>query len=204
MVTKSNDLDQIFIDIPIGLSDGPDERLCDKEARKQLGRPRNSSVFRVPARATLSAESYDEACEKNQEIAGKKLSKQTFGILPKIREIDGLMRSCEKARHLIRELHPEICFWALNERDAMSFNKNTRGGIEERLAVLERIRPSARQEFSRILKCFQRKDVGRDDILDAMVASVTASADSSALLTFPAEPIRDKHNLPMEMVYIYA
>jgi len=202
LITKSNDSDQIFIDIPIGLSDGPDERLCDKEARKKLGQPRSSSVFRVPARATLSAESYNEACEKNQEITGKKLSKQAFGILAKIREIDGLMRGCEKARHLIREVHPEICFWALNERNAMSLNKNTREGIEERLAVLERIRPSARQVFSRIVKCFQRKDVGRDDILDAMVASVTASADSSALCTLPVQQVKDDCGLPMEMVYI--
>ena len=202
LVTKSDDSDRIFIDIPIGLSDSPDERLCDKEARRHLGRPRGSSVFRAPARATLSARSYDDACERNQEMTGKKLSKQTFGILPKIRELDDLMRGYKKARRFIREVHPEICFWALNEQNAMSFKKNKREGIEERLAVLERIRPSARQEFNAMLKCFRRKDVGRDDILDAMVASVTASADSSALCTLPAQLMKDDYGLPMEMVYI--
>ena len=204
LVTKSDDSDRIFIDIPIGLSDSPDERLCDKEARKQLGQPRGSSVFRAPARYALSAETYVEACKKNQEKTGKRLSQQTFGIMPKIREIDDLMRSYKKARHLIREIHPEICFWALNERNAMKFKKSKQAGIEERLAVVERIRPSARQEFNKILKCFRRKDVGRDDILDAMVASVTASADASALCNLPAQLMRDEYGLPMEMVYVSA
>ncbi len=86
----------------------------------------------------------------------------------------------------------------------MKFKKSKQAGIEERLAVLERIRPSVRQEFNKILECFQRKDVGRDDILDAMVASVTASADASALYNLPAQLIRDEYGLPMEMVYVLA
>lgn len=202
LVMKSQDSDRIFIDIPIGLSDSPDERLCDKEARRLLGRPRGSSVFRVPARYALSAETHVEACTKNQEKTGKGLSIQTFEIMTKIREIDDLMRTCEKARCLIREIHPELCFWALNERNALRFKKTKRQGIEERLTVLERIRPSARQEFNTILKCFLRKDVSRDDILDAMVASVTASADSSMIRTLPAQLVRDDYGLPMEMVYM--
>jgi Uncharacterized conserved protein len=42
------DADCIAIDIPIGFrtcEDGYEERLCDKEARKALGKPRGSSVF---------------------------------------------------------------------------------------------------------------------------------------------------------------
>ena len=200
LVTKSDYSDRIFIDIPIGLSDSPDERLCDKEARKQLGKPRGSSVFRAPARYALSAETYVEACKKNQEKTGKRLP-QNFEIsCRKIREIEYF--EVIKTRHLIREIHHEICFWALNERNAMKFKKSKQAGIEERLAVLERIRPSVRQEFNKILECFRRKDVGRDDILDAMVASVTASADASALYSLPAQLMRDEYGLPMEMVYV--
>ena len=35
--------------------------------------------------------------------------------------MDGLLRDCTKARRIIREVHPEICFWALaamSSRDA--------------------------------------------------------------------------------------
>ena len=37
----------ILVDMPIGLPEGPTERLCDPEARKALGKPRNASVFRA-------------------------------------------------------------------------------------------------------------------------------------------------------------
>ena len=153
-------------------------------------------------RATINAVSYEVACEKNQEKTGKKLSRQTFNILPKIKEIDDPVRGCAKARLLIREVHPEICFWALNKWKPMDFKKKEPEGIKERLTILERIRPSVRREFNTILECFRRRDVGRDDILDAMVASVTASADSSALCTLPSQVKRDDYELPMEMVYI--
>ncbi|MDE0281285.1 MAG: DUF429 domain-containing protein, partial [Gammaproteobacteria bacterium] len=34
LVDMANEGDRIFVDIPIGLGDGPEERLCDREARR--------------------------------------------------------------------------------------------------------------------------------------------------------------------------
>ena len=47
----------------------------------------------------------------------------------------------------------------------------------------------------------QRKDVRRDDAVDAMVAALTASTEGSALRTLPPNPPQDSVGLPMEMVY---
>ena len=74
-------------------------------------------------------------------------------------------------------------------------------GFRERLGVLERIRPDARREIDKILKCFKRKEVARDDAVDAMVAAVTADREAAALRTLPACPPRDSAGLPTEMVY---
>ncbi|MDI6632332.1 MAG: DUF429 domain-containing protein [Thermoanaerobacteraceae bacterium] len=104
----------ILIDIPIGLRDGGAlERRCDKEARKRLGPKRGASVFPVPCRAALRADSYEEASEINRQHTGRKLSKQSWGILLKIRQVEELVTGDAEARARIRESHPEICFWAL-------------------------------------------------------------------------------------------
>ena len=153
-----------------------------------------------PVRAVLCASDYEEAKHRSQEAIGKKISKQAFNILPKIREVDSLLCSDEKARRVVREVHPEICFWAFAGRP-MRFNKKTLEGYRERIAVLGRVRPSAGQEVKEILKQFPRKDVARDDIVDAMVAAITAEADAAYLQTLPSCPVKDSKGLPMEMVY---
>src|SRR5512133_3103611 len=83
--------DILGIDIPIGLPDrGP--RACDQEARRKLGPGRGSSVFPAPLRCLLDALTYSEACTLRFNAEGKKISRQAWGILPKIRSVDALMR----------------------------------------------------------------------------------------------------------------
>ena len=38
----------------------------------------------------------------------------------------------------VREVHPEVCFWALNNRQPMADSKKTKDGIKQRLDVLKR------------------------------------------------------------------
>lgn len=202
LVRCAGESDRIFVDIPIGLPDGPEGRACDRAARKVLGWPRMNSVFPAPARAVLDASDFEDAKRRSREATGgKAVSVQTFAIVPKIREVDSLLR-CDKARRLICEIHPEVCFWALNGCKPMKHSKKKKAGFCERLDVLERIRPDARREIDEILKDFKRKEVARDDAVDAMVAAVTAAHDAAALRTLPACPPRDSAGLlPMEMVY---
>ena len=206
---KADNSDRIFIDIPIGLPDGTEERRCDKEARRKLEQPRSSSVFRAPVRKALSEESYDDANRINRrETGGKGVSKQAYSIMPKIKEVDDLLKSSKKARRIVREVHPEVCFWALAGKRAMCHRKGEYLGHCERLAVLESVRPGVREEFEEIVKLhkkdIRRREVESDDILDAMVAAITASADSTALQTLPEQPTPDGCGLQMEMVYAFS
>lgn len=94
------------IDMPIGLVDHQ-PRAADVEARKLLG-PRKSSVFPTPVRATLEAVDYADACKRSRAVSGKALSKQAFNLLPKIAQLDELVRP-EDQDQLV-EAHPELAF----------------------------------------------------------------------------------------------
>lgn len=202
------DASLILIDIPIGLPDSRGERACDKEARALLG-PRASSVFPVPGREALEedrrAHRHEAVSEANRRETGRGLSIQAFGIVPKIREVDDLMRGRgPAARPAIREIHPEVCFRALRGGRPMVHNKRKAAGRDERLGVLRALDPRADGVYGEALRRFPRKDVARDDILDALAAAITAVPAvraGAALPTLPAAPPRDAFGLPMEMVY---
>ncbi|MCI0401030.1 MAG: DUF429 domain-containing protein [Gammaproteobacteria bacterium] len=190
-----------LIDVPIGLRDaGCEERLCDKVARRALG-PRASSVFPAPARATLAAEDYTQAKGINREVLGRGLSLQSWAITPKIREIDDLLRSPGGLRNLVREVHPEVCFWGLNGKRPMAHNKKKRAGREERVERMTKILPETSSIIACVARIYHRRDVAWDDILDALVAAITAKLGAGRLQTLPAKPATDAFGLPMEMVF---
>ena len=195
---RANPQDRVLVDIPIGLRNGP--RCCDWLARCRLGR-RRSSVFPAPARAALQAVGYDDACRRNQKATGKKLSKQTFNILPKVHAVDDLLQRDEKARAIVQEVHPELCFWALKDEVPMVHNKKARAraGFKERMAVLKGCWDGAEAAACEVCACYPRKQVACDDIADAMVAALTARA--YALKSLPEQPPEDAVGLPMQMVW---
>lgn len=192
----------ILIDMPIGLREsGGEERDCDRAARKMLGRARASSVFPVPLRPALQAESYDEAKAINRRLSGKGISLQTWNIVPKLRELDGLLQHSSEARQRMREAHPEVCFWALNGRQAMQHNKKTAKGRLEREALLKRYLPELPDLLAHAAARYPRAQLGWDDMLDATMLAVTARLGREALATLPGAPERDAYGLPMEIVY---
>ena len=201
LVRDAREPARIFVDIPIGLPDGPGGRECDRAARRVLG-ARRSSVFPAPARVVLGSVDYEDAKRRSQKATGKKLSRQTFdGIVRKCNEVDQLLRGDARARRVLREVHPEICFWAFAGRKPMEHRKGRDEGFRERVEVLKRVRPAAEREILEVVDRSQRKDVRRDDAVDAMVAALTASTEGSALRTLPPNPPQDSVGLPMEMVY---
>ena len=164
----------ILIDVPMGLHEGgSEERLCDKEARRLLGWPRRSSVFRVPCRAALVAASYEEAKRINKDRTGKSLTIQSWGIIPKIREVDEFLNQNFAARSKIREIHPEVCFWVLNGSKPMQFKKKEADGFQERIRILRRVF-NYTDKVVQLAKSELSGKVADDDILDALVATVTA------------------------------
>jgi len=123
VLSETSDCQLACVDIPIGLSDGKKPRECDVAARKLLRGPRASSVFPAPIRPCLSAQDYETASKISFERTGKKLTKQTFALMKKIREVDDLMTP--ELQNRVREIHPEILFWALNGQKPIESNKKT-------------------------------------------------------------------------------
>ena len=192
----------ILVDIPIGLrDDGSDERRCDREARTLL-RQRRSSVFPAPCRPAVYQSNYESASNLNERLTGRRLTKQSWAISPKIREVDAYMTGhSDGEREKIREIHPEICFWALNDRNPMEFAKKKPEGYQERKNLLSRLLPETSAIECSLLDKYSRAQVAIDDVMDAMVGAYTAYNYSSGLRTVPAMPQRDSYGLPMEMVY---
>lgn len=189
-----------FVDIPIGLREQDTrERSCDLAARSVL-KPRASSVFPAPSRGALGAAGYEEACDVNEEATDRRLSRQSWAIAPKIREVDELLRDEPGLVGVVREVHPEVCFWALAGRTPMAHPKKSSAGREERLAVL-RAHVDRPETLLEDALARHGGDVARDDVLDALAAAVTARDGWGRYETLPEEPEEDPAGLPMEIVY---
>lgn len=183
------------IDIPIGLpSNKP--RQCDIEARYILGR-RRSSVFPAPVRSAVEADSYGRACAASENACGKKLSKQTYALLPRIRDLDCLLRQKPELLKTVYEVHPEVCFYYWNNRRPMRYSKHSGFGFLERFELVEQ---SYRGVAEEIRQSIQPKDAADDDILDALAALWTAhriQSDNADRVSTKQE--YDEFGLPMQM-----
>lgn len=184
------------VDMPIGLP-ALGARRCDREARKLLGAPRASSVFPAPIRRVLEATTYEEACDIRFGLEGKQLSKQAWGIVPKIRELDRVLRQDPALQDRIREVHPEVSFYFLAGERPMEHSKKTKAGRAERHALLEPI-------FGEWIEAAlaERRTLGSavDDILDAFVALWSARRIAAGRARIvPLEPPVDPEGLRMEI-----
>jgi len=147
----------------------------------------------------LQATSHASACALNRGQLGKGITIQAWGIVPKIREVDEFICGNAEARKVIRESHPEICFWALAGKKPMAHRKKSKAGFDERTDLLGQPLSSARLIVDTAMHSYRRKDVAKDDILDAIVLALVAF--SPKLETFPSSPESDALGLTMEIVY---
>ena len=186
---------KIAVDIPIGLSSVSEKggRKADREARKFLGRRRGSSVFPAPSRSTLLASSFEDACQieyKNSKPP-KMISKQTYNILCKIRQVDQVAND---KRGIVYECHPEVSFCVMKGQDLQS-SKKTAAGLNERRALLGKF--GYCEDFMKT-RIGRPGDHSRDDLVDACVAAWTAERILTGIGTrFPEEEDFDGRNLDM-------
>ena len=193
---RARHLAVLTVDIPIGLSEtGP--RDCDVEARRLLTSLRGSSVFPAPVRPAIDASSYTEACERSEAACGKRLSKQAHAIMWRIREVDEMLRGEPELQGRVREIHPEVCFYAWAGRP-MQHAKRTGEGRAERLAL---VNEHFRGAFDEVRASIPRRLAADDDILDAFAALWTAERIvRGEASTVPKAPPEDRYGLRMEMV----
>jgi predicted RNase H-like nuclease len=191
----------VAVDMPIGLPDTTQGsgRLPEQLIRPLLGQ-RQSSVFAIPSRQAVHAADYGEACALALATSDppRKVSRQGFNIFPKIREIDGLLRARPDLAARVYEVHPELAFWAMNGRRALTEPKKVKGtpyapGMELRRELL---RKAGLPE--NLITAPVPSGAAADDLLDAL-AGLTVALDlaTGGGQCFPDPPGRDAHGLPV-------
>jgi predicted RNase H-like nuclease len=203
----------IAVDMPIGLPDFSQKGGRGPEAlvRPLLGQ-RQSSVFSIPSRAALYADTNDfttieawyAAHRRASEVATttsdppRGVSIQAFGIFSKIREIDALLIARPELRGRVCESHPEVAFCRLNGEKPMTLPKKIKGsvnpaGMEERKALL--CRHGYEKAF---LDQPPPKGAASDDFLDAAVMmAIAARIARGEAKSFPDPPLADRFGIPV-------
>ena len=188
----------LAIDIPIGLMDSGG-RECDQMARKLL-RGRASCVFSAPIRPILDAKSWDDASALSRQINGKGISKQTWAICTRIRDIDGVLRRDASLREFVREVHPEVSFAEWNGGVPMPVRKQHADGKKLRSKLVDQYFGS--DAFAMVRDHCPRKDAADDDILDAFAALWSAERiHRNEAMVVPSSPPSDSCRLPMAIWY---
>ena len=138
---------------------------------------------------------YEDACALSRESLenAKAISKQTWAIVPKIREVDDLLRTRPALREIIHEVHPEVCFRELAGAP-MKYSKKKREGQDERQRALRQSFP----DLDEILTRGRKEGLASEDIVDAAAqcwsALRLAAGEGRSLI----EPVpRDRAGLPM-------
>lgn len=199
----------ILIDIPLGFPEkGP--RSCDRKARKLLGPKRGSSVFSTPVKSALYAKTYQEACEENKKVLGKKISKQAWNICGKIREANEFLEQISPHPILntpdeklsfpaLREAHPELCFLGWSGSPC-KHNKKTPEGFAERIEIIAHLRPDLPSSIHEAISRSPKSLASADDFLDAAILAITATKHE-ALTSVPDLPDYDNRGQRREIVY---
>jgi len=183
----------VAVDIPIGLPE-TGSRACDVEVRRQLG-ARGSTVFPAPIRPVLDAADYRDACERCHRVDGRRMSRQAWNLVPKIREVDEELRQRPDLAGRIAEVHPELSLAELAGGVPMSRPKRDSQGRAERLGLLAEVFGSAPAEA---LAWRRGRACAPDDVLDAFAALWSARRlRSGQALGIPDPPETDARGLPM-------
>jgi predicted RNase H-like nuclease len=185
----------IAVDIPIGLVDG--SRRCDTESRAVLT-CRKSSVFPAPYRCYANAIDYHTTNAESKERFGRGISAQAFGIYRKVAEVNGQMTPELQAR--VIEVHPEICFWAMNGQQDVCASKHSGPGYLQRLALLKASIELPDIEWDNVESGV--RGAQPDDVLDAVAAAWTARKwVNGSFGRFPAVEELDAKGLRAEIIY---
>ncbi len=199
-------IDLALIDIPLGLGSSQVQRDVESLARHMLRPIRHASVFSPPVREAIRQESYEMASRTNRSITGKKITIQTWNIVPKIRELDRILLDNPWLKERLLEAHPEICFKFLNQGRIPEYRKREPGqiGIEERVNILNQFFADSESFYRSALIGLDSSRVRPDDLVDALGLCVTATMGAKyGLRRLREESITDDHNIEMNMRYFH-
>ncbi|UGY94606.1 DUF429 domain-containing protein [Streptomyces gobiensis] len=153
----------VGIDIPLGLLDSR-WRQADRLAAARLGRHR-ARVFPVPPRQVWEEDDYTAANQRCRTVIGSGLSRQTWGLVKKLREANHRRDSGDERLH---EVHPEISFATMAGGLPVAGTKKSWNGQLTRRRLLRAHGVVLPDDLG---------DAGRvppDDVLDAAAAAWSA------------------------------
>jgi predicted RNase H-like nuclease len=191
----------IAIDIPIGLPECAIRggREPDWAARAFLG-PRRASVFPVPSRKAVYVheQGYRRVCDVARETSDRKraLSKQLFGILGRIRQIDEVLRQEPVLCERIFEVHPEVSFKVMNNNESLPERKKVKGRINPQGMQLRKELLATEGFPLSFLDQIPPQKAGRDDFYDACACAWSAKRILCGMArVFPSQPPIDGEGL---------
>ena len=161
---KRINVSHIGIDIPLQLSH-TGKRFAEIEARSLL-KNRACTIFTPPTLNALRAKNYMDACEVNFKECGKRISKQSWNLFPKIKEAQEFLdnKSINKLR--VFEVHPELSFMAMNDMSLVQASKKTDIGREIRIKLIQKFFPKF--SFESVRNEYKKNQALDDDILDSV------------------------------------
>ena len=167
-------------------------READRQARHLLGRPRASSVFPTPPRSLLSATTYATANQRSKSELGQGLTRQTYHLFGRIREVDRLVTSLAGAvpGDRLVEIHPECSFRVMAGAPLPS--KHTADGIDRRRALLL-------PRFGPVVDA-RPTGAAADDVLDAYAVLWSAERFARGEHLTLGDGSVDELGLPMRIV----
>jgi predicted RNase H-like nuclease len=181
LVAAAGPVDAVAIDIPIDLPDDV-PRVAEQLARRLLP-GRASTVFNAPAAAVLDASDYPAANAANRAALGLGLSKQTWYLVPKIRDVHDWLSTSPPVP--VVEAHPEVCFTAMHG-GVLVDGKTTASG--------EALRRSLLAAHGIDIVAEPRRGVAVDDVLDAAATAWTARRFAAGVAErLPPEPRDRRH-----------
>lgn len=178
-------IDVIAVDMPIGLPRAWGRR-CDDDARVRLG-ARRASLFDTPPRALLSEPTFEAANTRSRVLFGRGISRQSYGLLPKIAALDALVSRADEAR--VVEVHPETSFSAIARGPLPP--KSSAEGLDARRRLLAPI-------FGRVDESM--RGAAPADVLDAYAALWTAERFAAGCHDVLGNGERDERGLVMRLV----
>ena len=127
---------------------------------------RACTIFTPPTLNALRTKNYIDACEVNFKECGKRISKQSWNLFPKIKEAHNFLKNNLIGKVGVFEVHPELSFMAMNDMNIIEASKKTDIGKEIRIELIQKFFPTF--SFELVRNKYKKNQVLDDDILDSI------------------------------------
>ncbi len=139
----------------------------------------------------LECTNYDQARQCRLRVEGMSLTKQSWAIMPKIKEVDGVINP--ELQKIVREGHPEVSFALMNGGKPLSKSKHTYAGQQDRMKLLQ-------STFPETALSVEQYRSWRNDVIDAYSLLWTARRISEGeAVALPENSTVDARGLLMQI-----